>query len=608
MLAVITGASRGIGESYARQLAARGYALLLVARDAERLARVAGEIRAAHGVAVEEIILDLAQADGAERLCADVRRRRTEPVDLLVNNAGFGLYGEFVDMPMPRIQEMLVLHLLTVTKLVRLFLPEMRERRKGAIINVASVAGLLPLPYLSLYAATKAFMVSLGAGLALEARKYGVVIQTCCPGRTATDFHATAGIKPYWSPGDQQTADAAVSESLAALDRGRDFVVTGWRNRLLNRMQKFAPRRVVLRAAERLLRPDKLLTGGMIVLAGLAWAATIVSAADHPHPLARDGPPAVTGNPAADNTLPPRLGRPGRLLLGCSTQTARGPEEAELYASARDFDEGRQSFFLKRLDSAGKENLYPLHGHFLDGGRTGVFMVHDGKGVKGGDAYRIDQSVNMGVLFLRTADSGLRAVLDVFAEENGIRAGEGAGQPLAEYSCRWAEEGRRLSSEREHVRAQANGGATPPSHWFRESDRTLLTCRAGSPAGEYQIELRGSKIWPGHLGLLVVRAPGRDQPVGYNVHMLDGPGRLLIHAHSFPHRTKAGMLDTLEETETVIGGLLLVPSEAGYTGWIGLAGASADPYNISFSRDATLGDYAAQGRIVVPPLPVMCHP
>ena len=607
MLAVITGASRGIGESYARQLAARGYVLLLVARDAERLARVAGEIRAAHGVAVEEIVLDLAQADGAERLYADVRRRRTEPVDLLVNNAGFGLYGEFVDMPMPRIQEMLVLHLLTVTKLVRLFLPEMRERRKGAIINVASVAGLLPLPYLSLYAATKAFMASLGAGLALEARKYGVVIQTCCPGRTATDFQATAGIKPYWAPGDQQTADEVVSESLAALDRGCDFVVTGWRNRLLTRVQKLVPRRLVLRTTERLLRPNRLLTIGTIALAGLLWAATIAAAADHLNPLTHGGPPAVTGNPAADTTLPPRLGRPGQLLFGCSTRNARAPEAAEVYASALDFDEGRQSFFLKRLDSAGKESLYPLHGHFLDGGRSGIFMVHDGKGVKDGDAYRIDQSVNMGVLFLRTADSGLRATLDVFAEENGGRPAERAGQPLAEYSCRWAEEGHRLSSQREHVRAQPNSGAKPPSHWYRESDKTLLTCRAESPAGEYQLELRGSKIWPGHLGFLVVRVPGMDRPVGYNVHMLEGPGRLLIHAHSFPHRTKASMLDTLEETETVIGGLLLVPSEAGYTGWIGLAGASADPYNISFSRDATVGDYAAQGRIVVPPLPVTCR-
>src|SRR5439155_18259872 len=122
------------------------------------------------------------------------------------------------------------------------------------------------------------------------------------------------------------------------------------------------------------------------------------------------------------------------------------------------------------------------------------------------------------------------------------------------------------------------------SRWFRESDRVLLACRAESPTGEYRLELRGSKISPGHLGFLVVRVPGIEQPVGYNVHMLEGPGRLLIHAHSFPHRTKAGTLDTLDEAETVIGGLLLVTLEAGYTGWIGLAGASADPFNISSSR------------------------
>src|SRR2546428_9855690 len=101
MLAVITGASRGIGESYARQLAARGYALLLASRDAERLARGAGGIRAAHRVAVEEIVLALAQADGADRLYADLRCRRTEPLTLLLNNARFGLYGEFLDRPMP---------------------------------------------------------------------------------------------------------------------------------------------------------------------------------------------------------------------------------------------------------------------------------------------------------------------------------------------------------------------------------------------------------------------------------------------------------------------------------------------------------------------------
>lgn len=256
MLAVITGGSRGIGESYARQLSARGYALHLVARDAGRLARLAGELRTRHGVAVEEIVLDLAQPDGAERLYAEVRRRRTEPVDLLVNNAGFGLYGELADLPMPRIQDMLALHLLTFTKLVRLFLPEMRERRRGAIINVSSVAGLMPLPYLSLYAATKAFMVSLGDGVALEAGKYGVVVQTCCPGRTATDFHETAGVKAYRAPGGEQTADEVVAESLAGLDRGRSLVITGRRNRFLARLQQIMPRRMVLWAAERVLRPS----------------------------------------------------------------------------------------------------------------------------------------------------------------------------------------------------------------------------------------------------------------------------------------------------------------------------------------------------------------
>lgn len=256
MLAVITGASRGIGESYARQLAARGYGLHLVARDAERLAWLAGDLRLRYGIAVDEIVLDLAQADAAERLYAEVRGRQTAPVDLLVNNAGFGLYGEFADLPMPRIQAMLMLHLVTFTKLVRLFLPEMRERRRGALINISSVAGLMPLPYLSLYAATKAFMVSLGEGVAREAEPYGVVVQTCCPGRTATDFHETAGVKDYWAPGGEQTADDVAAESLAALDRGCSLVITGRRNRWLIRLQQIMPRRVVLWAAERTLRPS----------------------------------------------------------------------------------------------------------------------------------------------------------------------------------------------------------------------------------------------------------------------------------------------------------------------------------------------------------------
>ena len=154
--------------------------------------------------------------------------------------------------------------------------------------------------------------------------------------------------------------------------------------------------------------------------------------------------------------------------------------------------------------------------------------------------------------------------------------------------------------------ASPNSGAMPPSHWFRESDKTLLTCRGTAAAGEYRFELLGSKIWPGHLGFLLVRVPGKDQPVGYNVHLLAGPGRLLIHAHSYPNRTRERMLDTMEETETVIGGLLLVKTGNGYSGWAGLAGSAADPYNMSFSREASMADYAAYGRTVVPPMQVTC--
>jgi uncharacterized protein len=256
MLAVITGASRGIGESYARQLAARGYGLHIVARDVDRLAAVAQGVRAEYSVPVEEIILDLAGADSAERLYAEVRRRQTAPVDLLINNAGFGLYGEFTDTPTPRLQEMVYLHTLTVMKLMRLFLPEMRARRRGAIINVASIAGLLPVPYMALYAATKSFQVSLGLSLGDEVRADGVIVQTCCPGQTLTDFHATANHARPAAHGSEQTAAQVVAESLGALDRGSSLVITGARNRLLMRIERLVPRALVRWAAARALKPS----------------------------------------------------------------------------------------------------------------------------------------------------------------------------------------------------------------------------------------------------------------------------------------------------------------------------------------------------------------
>ena len=191
--AVITGASRGIGAEYARALAGRGYDLLLVSRDTARMDQLASELTSCHGVAVDSEELDLAQEDAGHRLYVAARQRRPH-VDLLVNNAGFGLSGEFVNMPMARVQAMLRLHVITIVESIRLFLPAMLERRDGGVITVASIAGFYSVPYMAEYAATKAFLIAFSEALAEEVASSGVRVQACCPGSTETDFHATAGL------------------------------------------------------------------------------------------------------------------------------------------------------------------------------------------------------------------------------------------------------------------------------------------------------------------------------------------------------------------------------------------------------------------------------
>jgi hypothetical protein len=238
--AVITGASRGIGADYARALAARGYDLLLVARDRERLDKLASELTARFPVAAEIAVIDLAQPEAANRLFAAARERR-KATDLLVNNAGFGMFGPFVEQPMARIQEMLRLHVNTVVESMRLFLPGMVERRSGGMITVASTAGFVPIAYLAEYAATKAFLIAFSQALAEEVRAFNVRVQVCCPGSTITDFHEAAGAKPR-NPFRAQTSEAVVAASLAALDRGPTVVTTHWSGALVDRLGRWVPR------------------------------------------------------------------------------------------------------------------------------------------------------------------------------------------------------------------------------------------------------------------------------------------------------------------------------------------------------------------------------
>jgi short-subunit dehydrogenase len=245
--AVITGASRGIGAEYARALAARGYDLLLVSRDKDRMQSLASELVGCHRTTVEHEVLDLGEPEAAHRLYVAARGRR-DVVNLLVNNAGFGLFGPFVHMPMPRIQEMLRLHVNTVVETLRLFLPDMIERRTGAVINVASVAGFFSVPYFAEYSATKTFLIAFSEALAEEVRPFGVHIQVCCPGTTESDFHRTAGFRPH-SPLGSQTPAEVVARSLARLGRRPSLVMTGWRGRLVGTLSRCLPRRVLVRAA-----------------------------------------------------------------------------------------------------------------------------------------------------------------------------------------------------------------------------------------------------------------------------------------------------------------------------------------------------------------------
>jgi short-subunit dehydrogenase len=174
--AVITGASRGIGAEYARALGAQGYDLLLVARDETRLGQLAEELQKTYSVQVRRETLDLARPNASSTLYHLAHSVRPH-VSVLVNNAGFGRYGLLADMPFSTIQDMLQLHIHATTESTRLFLPDMMNQHHGAIINVSSVAGFFPIPYMAEYAATKAFIISFSEAVAMEARESGVTIQ-----------------------------------------------------------------------------------------------------------------------------------------------------------------------------------------------------------------------------------------------------------------------------------------------------------------------------------------------------------------------------------------------------------------------------------------------
>lgn len=246
--ALITGASSGIGEEFARQLADRGYELILVARRKERLERLADSLPTGAKVIARDL------ATEAAKLPADVRRRRAQ-VDLLVNNAGFGTRGFFAELPVEREEAEIRLNALAPVCLARAALPGMLERRRGGILNVSSMAGLQPLPGWATYAATKAFLTTFSQSLHEEVRAHGVSVLALMPGFTRTEFHDHASMARSYVPGALwMTADDVARSALRALQRGRAAHVPGWYYQavaLLARMAPWSVSRRIVHAADR---------------------------------------------------------------------------------------------------------------------------------------------------------------------------------------------------------------------------------------------------------------------------------------------------------------------------------------------------------------------
>jgi short-subunit dehydrogenase len=249
----VTGASSGIGEELARLAAADGCDLILVSRRQERLEALARELSVAHGISASVIAEDLADPQAPARIVEEIEREKMS-VDVLVNNAGLGVYGRFVRTHLQRQLEVIQINVAALTELTGRILPGMVARRRGRILNVASMAAFQPGPYMSVYYATKAYVLSFSEALAEELRKTGVTVTALCPGPTTTEFQKRSGIEGDMLLPAPFVMDAAsvAKAGWSGTKRGKRVVVPGAANKILKETVRFSPRRLVTKAAGRL--------------------------------------------------------------------------------------------------------------------------------------------------------------------------------------------------------------------------------------------------------------------------------------------------------------------------------------------------------------------
>jgi hypothetical protein len=242
-LVLITGASGGIGYELCKLFASDHYPLLLVARSGDKLKTFAEELTTTHGVAVATSALDLGTPEAPEQIL-ETARNLGLPVQILVNNAGFGDYGPFAEADLASTLQMLRLNVVALTHLTRLFLPGMVERNVGGVLNVASIASFQPGPLMAVYYASKAYVLHFSEALAEELRNTNVRVTALCPGPTATGFGERAGLREsrFFTGRVVMDARAVAEAGYRGFQNGRRIVVPGCRNRLLAQSYRFLPR------------------------------------------------------------------------------------------------------------------------------------------------------------------------------------------------------------------------------------------------------------------------------------------------------------------------------------------------------------------------------
>lgn len=254
-VAVVTGASAGIGWEMAKQLATRGYDLWLIARREERLRQLATQITAETGRIAVVFALDLIDAVDRAKLAAQMGLAR-DGLSLLVNNAAFGTIGPTVGSSEAKMNQMIELNVTALTDLSYAAAKVMIAKRRGAIINVASTAAFQAVPYMNVYSATKAYVLSFTEALAEELKEYGIRVMALCPGPTRTEFHAVAGVREEDARGRlMMSAAECVRIGLDDFERGKQLSITGAANKLMVFGSRIAPRRLVIKSVGRMMKP-----------------------------------------------------------------------------------------------------------------------------------------------------------------------------------------------------------------------------------------------------------------------------------------------------------------------------------------------------------------